>query len=182
MMPIESDLNMYCSVCTKLAGSNVVECETCLRYNNSCRLLIQNFTTDSEQGAQDRVEKHLSVHEMSLEQTMIFVRHLRALAAGATVVYQNKLIKTRIADPASLNKRLNQTKVKTEEFAAAVKEQRDAQRPKKEKRILSDREKAIEKVAEIFQRTGIAETVAYTMAATEVDKRMAEVGRKVNPS
>lgn len=164
-MSIDVSLDFECKQCKQLLGSNVTECTHCLNYNNQSRLLIQNFMTDDEAKAMDRVVKFVeNVADMSLENTFRFVRHLRSLSAGATVAYQNKLIKERINDPKGITKKLNAA-----EFAQAVREQKDAQRPPREKKLLTAREKAIKSLTDI----GVPESIAIE----RIDSEMTKVGR-----
>lgn len=152
-------------------GTQTIECEDCAKWNNWCRLILTptplgNTPTKekiehNQRSAFEWVSKSKHVADMSLDELFIWMKKVEAIAAGASLAYNNRLIKNRVARPDDAERAI--------EFKDAVKKQKDENRPKKERVLLSDREKAIKALIDIGMDAVIA--------AKSVDERMASVGR-----
>lgn len=154
------------------------ECDQCLKYLNSCKLLVEVTTafdvasgeyildkdTNRSSGSA-RAFQHLDflgkVHELNLEHLFMYVKRFEGIAAQFSIMYHTKIVKERVPDVKSLEK--------AEEFSEAVAAQRMTQRPKKEKKQLSERDRAIQVL------TGVG--VSLAAATAEVDKRFKEQGK-----
>ena len=150
-------------VSTHQKGDRPLECEKCLEYLNVCRLMIEP-RTDSITSNQTVAVNYSNklIHEMTLQEIFMFQKRFEALAAQCSYVYSTRTITERVPDPKELER-------KKEDWAQAVKEQKDKQRPAKEKKILTDRDKAIEAL--------IGVGVPREAAIASVDERMKSMGR-----
>lgn len=162
-------------------GSLPKNCEQCLEYLNSCRLLVETskvfstekntFVLDKEnnraQGstmATRHIEMVSKVHELSLEHLFMYVKRFEGIAAQFSIMYHTRIVKERVPDPKNMEN--------AKAFSDAVSEQKLSQRPKKEKKMLSDLEKSIS----ILTSVG----VPYEAAKTEVEKRFKEQGKVIS--
>lgn len=161
-------------------GSLPKECDQCLNYLNSCKLLVetskvfssekQTYILDKENNrsqASQMCVRHMEfvekVHELSLEHLFMYAKRFEGIAAQCSIMYHTRIVKERIPDIRSAEK--------SAEFAAAVSEQRLAQRPKKEKKQLSERDKAIAAL------TGVGIPLAAAIAS--VDEKFKEQGKVI---
>lgn len=92
----------------------------------------------------------------------MYQKRFEALAAKASLVYNERLISEKIPDPKDIQR-------KNEDWKKAIEEQKDKQRPAKERKILTDRDKAIQ----AYVTVGIPEQEATKI----VDEQMAAIGR-----
>lgn len=162
---------MKCPSCDALFGTATVTCEKCQAYNNACRLLV---TPAFVEGKVDIVhEKQLGfehaahfmrVSDFTLEQMFVFMKKMEAVCAGFNLAYSQANVKKHTPDPKKLAR-------DAEEFTEAVKAQRIEQLPKKERKMLDDRQKAV--------ATLVAIGLTEENATLEVEKRMSKEGRLV---
>lgn len=162
---------MKCPSCDALFGTATVTCVKCQAYNNACRLLLTPAFTEGkvdipreQQLGFEHASHFMRVSDFTLEQMFVYMKKIEAIAAGFSLAYNEQLVKKRIADPKKLAK-------DAEEFTEAVREQRVAQLPKKERKMLDDRQKAVAALVAI----GLSEK----QASEEVEKRMSKEGRLV---
>ncbi len=168
---------IYCKNCQQVKGTNPINCETCFSYLNWTRLLLAPFNTndDSTDDLQKRSIRNLNdfvkVNEITQPEVMFkYMKLFEALSAGMSLIYNAKIINDRLPDPEQAE---SSSRGKSKEFSDAVKAQREAQRPKKEKKLLTLREKSIAQMVAI----GMSEEDA----AKFVDNGLLKAGRAVNP-
>lgn len=156
-------------------GDQPRECQTCLDYLNICRLMVEPRTdsiASNQTTAMNWFEKLVPmqggklVSEMNLQEIFMYQKRFEALAAKSSIIYNEQLIKERIPNPKELERKSAE---KAEQWEQAVRDQKDAQRPAKEKKILSDRDKAIA----AYKLVGIPQSEATKI----VDEQMAAIGR-----
>jgi hypothetical protein len=172
-MSINMDAALKCA-CGEMLASNVIACEACREANNLIRMITLptplGDTPTAERVSHDQklCFNHLPrlVETMDIDSIFVFMKKMEACAAGLSLIHSQKLIKNRVGaetEEAAIERKST--------FAASVKATKDAQRPKKERKILDQREK------------GIAALVAIGMseadAIASVDSNMAKAGRKV---
>lgn len=152
-------------------GDQPRDCQVCIDYLNYCRLMVEP-KTDSIASNQTVAMNYFDklVCDMSLQEIFMYQKRFEALAAKASLIYSEQLIKDKIPNPKELKAiRADDSKRKTEEWNKAVEDQKDAQRPPKERKILTDRDKAIA----AYVKVGIGENEAIKI----VDEQMAAIGR-----
>lgn len=170
---------MNCTACKRRIGSNLLECERCLDYVNWTCLMVTPVGTETDIShnqahAGDNTLKFIQnkfVDELDLQNHYIFMKRLEAMAAAASIAYNARKIKAQIPNPSKIEK--------SKEWNEAIRKQREEQRPQKERKILSQRDKAIESLVGVMVKTGMPEETARQLATTQVDKSMSEVGRNV---
>lgn len=144
-------------------GDNPRECQTCIDYMNWCRLMVEPRTdsiASNQTVAVQWFEK--MVPDMSLQEIFMYQKRFEALAARASLVYSDQLVKDKIPNPKEIER-------KAADWARAVEEQKDKNRPPKEKKILSDRDKAINAYVSVG--------IPLDQATKIVDEQMAAIGR-----
>lgn len=150
-------------------GSEPRICDPCLNYLNSCRLLVQTSRNIEDRtinsfSASHEANMHIHfierVHELSLEDMYRYVKRFEAITATFSIMYHTRIVKER-ADPKVIQDSIG--------FSNAVKEQQLLQRPKKEKKQLDDREKAI------LALTSVG--VPRVVAEKSVDEKFKEQGK-----
>lgn len=158
-------------------GSAAATCEKCLEYLNACRTLVeigyvwnaevQDYILEKEHNQKSGTfaANHF-VHEMNLQEHFVFLKRLEAITAEVSYLYSQKIIKERVTDPDVVRRKSSPA-----EFKKAVAESRMANRPAKEKRQLSEREKAIEG---LMKGTGLDEKMA-TLLVDEQFKKQGKV-------
>ena len=156
-------------------GDKPLECQDCLDYLNRCRTMLEphkmhdgtwdkEITMAATSAATFRFFEH--IHEITLQEMYIYVKMTEALAAQVHFMYDKKLIKEKVSDPDILKG------VKDpEEFKRSVAKQRLEQRPKKERKHLDDREKAIKALTELG--------IPLASAVTSVDEKFKAQGKVV---
>lgn len=160
---------MYCPDCRTLYGANATQCAKCLDWNNTCRLIAAPIMLGASTAetleynvakALENVQKF--AHEIDLETLFVFMKRIEAVAAGASLAYnQRTRVNSKLADPTGAEK--------AKDFSKALKEQTIANLPKKEKVLLDARGKAIKALTDLGIPSEIAEK--------QVDERMAQAGR-----
>lgn len=164
---------MRCSVCDLPAASNPVECQECCDESNRLRLLLLptplGDTKQSEKvGHDQRISFNAvvkTVDKMTLDELFVFMKKAEAVAAGAGLAYNQRLMKLRVS-PEDVETR----KKDQQSFAGAARQARVDNLPKKERRLLSDRDKAIEQLMKFMDREA---------ATASVDSQMSKQGRLV---
>lgn len=153
-----------------LLGEKARECDKCLEYLNACRTLMHvqydnegNLDKDLNQRSAT-FTAHRHVHEFSLQQHFVFLKRLEAITAEVSYLYQQKIIKEKIADPAVIQRKKDYPL----ELQKAIEKQKYDARPIKERKALDARGKAI---AELMKATGIPETIATTMIDEQLKKQ-----------
>lgn len=148
-------------------GDQPRECQICIDYLNYCRLMVEP-RTDSIASNQTVAMNYFDklVPDMTLQEIFLYQKRFEALAAKASLIYSDQLVKDKIPNPKEIQER---AKRKDEDWKKAVEEQKNAQRPAKERKILSDRDKAIE----AYVKVGIPKEAATAI----VDQQMSEIGR-----
>lgn len=157
--PIETGTHVY--------GTRTTDCEQCRVYNNWSRIMLTPTTMDVQHEYNtsfENVPKFIEISKLSLDDIFIFMKKITAIAAGFTLAWDNANIKKRTPNPKALE-------AQSEEFEQAVKVQRIAQLPPKERKMLSDKEKAIKALMDI----GIDKATA----TANVEERMAKAGRLI---
>lgn len=169
---------MKCPSCDALFGTATVTCVKCQAYNNACRLLLTPAFAEGkvdipreQQLGFEHAAHFMRVSDFTLEQMFVYMKKIEAIAAGFSLAYNEQLVKKRIADPKKLAR-------DAEEFTEAVKTQRIEQLPKKERKMLDDRQKAINAIFDIYV-TLMPEKEALEKATAEVEKRMSKEGRLI---
>ena len=159
-------------------GSLPRDCDQCLDYLNSCRLLVETsklWDTDKKTWILDRennrsqgsmmsnrhIEFISKVHELSLEHLFMYVKRFEGIAATFSIMYHTRIVKERVPDVKSAES--------AKEFSEAIAAQKYSQRPKKEKKALDERGKAIAALVAV----GIPESVAIA----SVDSKLKEQGK-----
>lgn len=146
-------------------GTMSVQCEDCLEYTNMCMTILLPDTSQSREANQQAVFQNSPylVKDLTLEEHYLFMRRLESLAANVGVLYQQRIHKERVPDIKRAEASID--------YAASIKKQKDSQRPKKEQKLLSDRDKAIGALTKL----GLDPEVA----AKTVDKQMSKEGRAI---
>lgn len=172
MLPLNTtacaQLMMESKIDSHAIGSQPIECLDCLKYCNVCVTIMRpNMGLDIE-GNQQVVFQNANylLKDLKTEEVYFFVKRAEALAASFGLLYQQRKIKEKIPNPKSAEASL--------EFSESIKRQKDAVRPKKEKKLLTDRDRAIES----FTKLGITLEKATAM----VDAQLIKEGRAVNPN
>lgn len=152
---------MVCESCKKSIGSNARECDECLSYLNRLRL---SFTITEQLGITENQASAITginhfIKDFELNQIFLFQKRLEAATAEVMVIYHTKKVKEKIPDPKSAEK-------KGEEYAAAVKIQKFDQMSKKEKKVMSEKDKAIQ----ALMNSGVTEAMATTIIESEFKK------------
>lgn len=167
-----------CPACTRNLGSNPLECSECLKYINWVRLIADPFPVQLDANTIQRetvgrVNKFQDIYQLDMDQLFLWGKKMEAIAAACSMLYQAKVIKERTPD------------IDRAEMTKAIEKSNRIQKlenlPKKEKKILSERDKAVAAIFNIYKKI-MNEEIAQTKAEAEVDARMAEVGRKVTVS
>lgn len=162
-----------CPSCQKVYGINAMECQTCLDYFNSIRLLVlparssnSSMNREEEQslsgGAAERIAR---VHEMNLQELFIFTKKLEACAGTANLLYTQQKIAAAVPDPEKLERSAEEWK---QALAEQKKANRSASEKRKDKQIESAEDKAIrafEKLVSSYTNIGIARAAALEMAS-----------------
>lgn len=135
---------MDCKTCTSQLGNNL-ECPDCLAFANSCVLLLRPMERISAEDNQKSVfawsdqENHLVnyfVHELDLKELHLYVKRYEAFGALLRLGYQKKVVTER---PAQVKEAVD-----SESYQVWKLEQRKIHAPKKEKKQISDYEKAVD--------------------------------------
>lgn len=148
-------------------GSSPVECADCLKYVNACMTILRPYSGQSAEFNQMVVFQNANylIKDLTLEEHYLYVRRAEALAAAVGLLYQQRLSKQQIPDPKQAQS--------SAEFTEIIRKQRDATRPKKERKLLDDREKGILALTKLGLARGAAEKM--------VDAQMSKEGRSANP-
>lgn len=125
-------------------GSKSMECRECLSYLNSARLLhkvhksIADGSIDKDLNVKRAGESALKFcHEMTLDEHYVYLKMMETFTAMVSYAYSQKLVEVRLADAATVKK------YNGDSFNKALAEAKKANRPKKELKHLSDKDKAI---------------------------------------
>lgn len=147
-------------------GSEPRTCDTCLSWLNAVRWAVipmDKASTESNQnGAITNINHMLKIHEMSFEQVHLVMKRMEAATAEIATIYHTMKIKARIPDP-------TKEKKDKEFFVKGAKQQILDNAPKKEKKILTHREKAIEALVK-------SSKISYELASSIIDSQMAKMG------
>jgi hypothetical protein len=145
-------------------GSQANQCLDCIDYLNWVRLMImprQNIGIEAnQQVAINYVDKF--AHELDLQGMFLLMKKAEAIAAAASVIYNERIVKAKIADPKELER-------KADDWKRAEKEMRDKNRPTKERKMLSDFEKAVKQLTDVH--------VSEEAAIEIVKERFAKQGK-----
>lgn len=148
-------------------GDQPRECQICIDHINICRLMVEPRTDSVASNQTVAINYFMKlVPDMTLQEIFMFQKRFEALAAQASLIYSDQLRVERIPNPKELQEK---SKKKQADWTQAVEEQKDKQRPPKEKKILSDRDKAIA----AYVAVGVSEKESIEI----VDKQMAAIGR-----
>ena len=137
-------------------GTQPHQCLDCVDYLNWTRLMIMprnNMGIEAnQQVALNYVDKF--AHELDLQGMFLLMKKAEAIAAAASVIYNERLLKNRqqISDPKELER-------KADDWKRAEKEMRDKNRPPKEKKMLSDFEKAVKQLTDVHVSQEAAESI-----------------------
>ena len=153
-------------------GTLCRECDACLEYLNACRTLIEirydfEGKLDKElnvKGGIARANGFTYAHEYNLQEMFVFMKRLEAITAEFSYLYSQKVIKERVPDPDVLRRKKD-----PQEFQKALAEQKLANRPAKERKHLSERDKAIAAL------TGVG--LSLEDATASVDAKFKEQGK-----
>lgn len=150
-------------------GTLARSCDACLEYLNACRTLLQvrydhegHLATDIQKGVMQHVGPY--VHEYDLQQLYVFMKRMEMLTAETSYLYNQKLIKERVSDPDVIKRKKDPV-----EFKKAIDDQKMANRPEKERKQLSAREKAIAAL--------VAVGLPLEMATASVDEQFKKQGK-----
>lgn len=162
---------MNCPSCSKLYGTNPIECDECLQYVNWSRLIVTPVGTDKDGNighALENTTKYIDrfyppPYSASLQDLFLFLKRMEAITAGASLAYSRRKVQERIPNPKDLESSEG-------EWNEAIKKQKDAQRPKKERVLLSDRDKGIKHLMTNLK-------MSLEMASKIVDEQMSKEGR-----
>ncbi len=165
---------MDCKSCGQVLGLGCETCESCFHYVNWTRLLNEPWpnvsVTELQVRASNSFNEFTKVHEItSAEKLFRYYKQYEALAAAASLAYKMVKIREQIPDPESIERRNNSGT----EFADAIRKQKEDQRPKKEKQLLSLREREINK----YLKLGLSQADAERF----VDQAMSKNAKAVNP-
>lgn len=151
-------------------GSNPRRCDECLQYMNKMLVLVRPYTGKDVEFNQIVTAQNMPflVKDLNLEEFYLYTKKLEMLAACAGLMYQDTLRKTKV-NPDTVKKNAGK-----QSFAEEMKRERDLQRPKKEKKLLDARDKAIA----VYTSLGMP----LDQAAKMVDEQMAKQGRAVKPN
>lgn len=173
-------MDRTCPLCKFKIGSRPLECKPCLDYINWIRVLAQppefndiEAVGQIQKNAIHNTARFIEVHSLNLDEMFLWMKQFEACAASISMLYQAKVIKERTPniDKAEMSKAIEKSNA----------QQKLDNLPKKEKRILSERDKAVESLKKVFMAI-MPEEKALQKAEEQVDARMAEVGRKVTVS
>ena len=136
-------------------GEQALQCQDCIDYLNNVRLMNTPMHVGADievnkRAAMARVVKH--VHEMNLQETFIYMKMLEGMAAQVSLIYNQHLVKSKIADPEELKRR-------HAEWAQAEKEQRLKNAPVVVKKQLTDWEKAVRDLMHVNVTRADAEAI-----------------------
>lgn len=119
-------------------GSQAIQCQDCIDHLNWIRLMVKpldNMTIQqNQQAAMGRTLKF--VGDMTLQELFIYQKMLEGMAAQCSLIYNQRLVKDKIADPLELKRQ-------QEDWKAAERKQRLANAPTPVKKQLTARDKAI---------------------------------------
>lgn len=145
-------------------GSKPHECLDCIDWLNWAALMIlprcDNSVESNQQVAINYATKMIS--QMDLQEVFYAMKRHEAIAAQFSVIYNERTLKGRVADPKELERR-------ADDWKRAEKEMKDRNRPKAEKKMLSDYEKAIIQLTNV----GVSEPDAISI----VKERFAKQGK-----
>lgn len=155
-----------CQTCNKPAGSNPRECDSCLEFLNASRMGLLGHTV---QGAQAHgvlwANKFQEVHKLSLTDLFIFQKQLETITAEILVIYHTEQVKKRIPDPKKIEQAVlsrpeswesQDSKLKSEKI---IRDAINSNRTKKERVVLSQRDKAIAGMVKIGMSREEAEAI-----------------------
>lgn len=152
------------SIPAHLEGSEAIQCMECIDWLNRARLMLiprVDNSIDSNQTVAGNYAIKM-VHEYDMEELFRAMKRHEAIAAAMSLIYNERLIAKRIADPKELERR-------ADDWKAAEKEMRNANRPKAEKKMLSDFDKAVAQLTAV----GVSEPNAIEI----VKERFAKQGK-----
>ncbi len=145
-------------------------CDQCLAYLNWVRLMvkpIEGITTQAnQQAAIGSTLKYVA--DMNVQEVFVYMKMMEAVAAQVFIIHEDRTRKERIPNPKELQQQ-------NEDWQRAVKEQKDRLKStpelKKEKKILSDRDRAVEALVSVG--------VPRKAAEESVDEKMRQQGKVV---
>jgi hypothetical protein len=150
-------------------GTLARSCDACLEYLNACRTLVTirydhegKLDSDMQKGVIGHVPRF--VHEYSLLELFTFMKRMEMLSAETSYLYNMKLIRDKVTDPDIIKRKRD-----PQEFQKAIQESKMAQRPEKEKKQLSAREKAIDALVKVG--------LPLEMATASVDEQFKKQGK-----
>ncbi len=115
----------------------------------------------------ERLENFTSLSKYKLDDLFIFMKHLESLHATCAIAYHTRVVKERVPDIDDVEKKVRKSK----EVKEALREQKIANLPKAEQKMLKDREKAVQALVSV----GIPREIAEK----EVDATMKGQGKLV---
>jgi hypothetical protein len=126
-------------------GTQCIQCQDCIDYLNNVRLMNTPLHVGpdievNQRASMARLTKH--VHEMNLQELFIYMKMLEGMAAQCSLIYNQHLVKSKIANPKEMEKRQL-------EWKEAEREQRLKNAPPIVKKQLTARDKAIKSLMDI---------------------------------
>jgi hypothetical protein len=125
-------------------GYKPMECQECIRHLNFVLLMVKPLpdmgVAKNQEASIGRTLKY--VNDMTLQEIFIYQKMVEAIAAQASLIYNQRLVRDKIVDPKELEKR-------SEDWQQAQKEMQVRNLPKVSKKHLTDYEKAVQALMHI---------------------------------